>query len=367
MPLTPGEFEYVYKYIIQAKEPEGIFGKLGNGSIDDQIKIVNKLFRKLSLDIHPDMYPDKKLKYMANEAFQELNRLEKEAEEKIRQGRYGTKTPTPVTNKTVVISEFEAGSSKYRIFSESISGDYCQILMGEREDSNGVEQVCLKISIDVGDNDLMRNEADILRFIQHKSLPTLLDSFSMGGRYVNVLRRIPGSDLVYVKLKFTNGLPQEHMVWVLDRLLSVLGFLHINNIIHGSIEPGNIMVIPNTHNGLLIDFVLSVADANTPDAVYQGVNNYTAPEIVNKSDLKPHPSADIYSLGMSMLFVLGGDPANQSFPKGIDPRLETFIKTLINPDPRKRASDAWKSWHELHELRKEIFGAANQFLPLSIS
>jgi serine/threonine protein kinase len=189
----------------------------------------------------------------------------------------------------------------------------------------------------------------------------------MQNKQVNVLRRIVGGfDLVSVKSYYPSGLPQEHAVWILDRLLSVLGFMHINGVLHGSIEPSNIMIVPSNHNGLLLDMLLSVSRANEAGATYRGINQYTAPEIISKTLLTPHPSSDMYSLGKTMLYLLGGDLNTKALPVGIDPRIKSFLDKFLDPDPYRRASDAWQSWHQLHHLREQVFGAANQFLTLKI-
>jgi len=161
-------------------------------------------------------------------------------------------------------------------------------------------------------------------------------------------------------------LPQEHVVWVMTRLLSVLGYMHNTSVIHGSIEPANCMIIPKNHNGLLIDMVYSVSHANKPGSSYIGTNLYTAPEIISKDMLEPHPSSDMFSLGKTMLYLLGGDVNTNAFPENVDPRLKTFLEAYLDEDPYRRKNDAWKSWHELQDLRVQVFGSIHQFLPLTI-
>jgi len=216
-------------------------------------------------------------------------------------------------------------------------------------------------------NNFIANEAEILKNVQHKSLPVLLDSFQLDdGRKANVMRRIEdGYDLYSLREYFPEGLNQKHVCWVLERLLSVLGFLHINNVVHGAIEPGNIIVTPENHNGFLIDFLLSIPDAASHNAKYVAVNDYSAPEI--RAGVKPHPSSDMYSLGKSMVYLIGGDEKTLEFPSDVDPTIVRFIRGFLKSDPAKRANDAWKYYHKLRKLRDELFGADRPFEELKIS
>lgn len=366
MGLSQTNFEYVYKYIIQCHRPEDLFGDLGNGDVKSKLDAINRVFREQCPNIHPDLYSDKRMKYMAEEAFKAFNEAKSGAEEMVKNGTYG-KSSTSKTATATTTEVFKVGDFTYMVSNQVVTGDFCQVFMARREGPNGTEDVCLKIPLDICDNDLMENEANTYRIVQHKSLPSLVDTFFMQNKQVNVLRQIVGGfDLVSIMSYFPNGLPQEHVVWIIDRLLSVLGFLHINNIIHGSIEPGNIMIVPGNHNSLLLDMLLSVPSANLPGAIYHGINQYTAPEIISKTHLTPHPSSDMYSLGKSMQFLLGGDINSRIFPVGVDPRIKSFLGKFLDPDPQRRANDAWQSWHQLRQLRTQVFGVDSHFIPLII-
>lgn len=360
--------EVVYNVIIQASSPWNVFGDLS----PDPAGELKKKYRHLSKIIHPDLFKtDPKASHMANEAMRELNHLHQVAGEQIANGIYGPAAiPSASTNRRTPTTSFSVDGFTYNLFGDALQGDFCQLFRADKIDSAGVsEPVILKIPLDAADNDLLVREAELLKTIHHKSLPAFLTTFIFhDGRLVNVLRPITGGfDLVSVRQHYPSGLPLEHVVWIMDRLLSVLGFLHINNAIHGSIEPGNIMIIPGNHNGLLLDFVFSIIDAHQPTACYLGANQYSAPEITRDRNLRPHPTTDMYSLGLSMLYLLGGDPDHLIYPRSLDPRFRKFLSEFLNSDPKGRASDAWSYHQKLKALRFEIFGAANQFLSLSLS
>ena len=359
-------FNIIYQNLVRARTPEEVFGTFKSTDPTEQLAELKKQYRYLILQVHPDKHTfDAKEQHMAGEATSILAGYYNTVRESISNGTYGTGTTRRHTHRDTEMT-FSVNGNDYTIYSESVEGDFCQVYYGERNSGGNLENICLKVVNDLADNELMFNEAQILQAIQHKSLPIYLDGFQIeDGRRANVLRRIEeGCDLYSVREYFPSGLPQEHAVWVMDRLLSVVGYLHVNNAIHGSIEPGNIMITPYNHNGILLDFLLAVPDAHLDGKKYVGINDFSAPEI--KAGARPHPSSDMFSLGKSMLFLLGGDINRLELPKGTDSRLARFIQDFLESKPEIRTNDAWKAWHELKELRKKIYGAPSQFLELKL-
>jgi hypothetical protein len=358
--------EAAYENIIKATNPWSVFGDLGQ----NKLSALQTSYRYLCQTVHPDLYQnDPKASHMANEAMRELNQLRKLARLQIDDGTYSPNSASSFARHHTSNSNLVVGDYAYEIFPDVIQGDFCSIMFGNQTHHGGnVEPVVLKIPLERSDNDLIQNEALLLNQIHHKSLPFLINTFTLDdGRKVNVLRLIEnGFDLVAVKSKFPNGLPLEHVVWIMDRLLSVLGFIHINNAIHGMIEPGNIIIVPSNHNGILIDYLFAVQSANSKGAKYKGENNYSAPEVIKNKHISPHPSSDMFSLGLSILFLSGGDIDTHSFAKHTDVRFNKFLAEFLVSDPSLRASDAWVYHQKLKALRTELFGSSSQFLKLNI-
>ena len=266
-------FVIIYQHLVKARSPEEVFGTFKSADSKEQLLQLKHNYKFLISQVHPDKHDsDPKEKHMAGEATSILTDYYKVAQENISAGIYGTSTTKRHPHKDTKM-EFSVNGYDYIIFSDSIEGDFCQVYYGERSAEGELENICLKVVNDIADNELMLNEL-LLKPIQHKSLPIYLDSFQIEDvRRANVLRRIEESyDLHALRESFPNGLPQEHSVWVMDRLLSVLGYLHTNNVIHGSIEPGNILVTTQNHNGFLIDFLLAISDAHLKSAKYVGGN-----------------------------------------------------------------------------------------------
>jgi serine/threonine protein kinase len=358
MVTNQDELYKMYDTLVKSKSLEDVFGVITASSFDD----VEKHYKSVIRIIHPDLYnSDAKLMHMAEESTKLLNHYYQEAKDIL-----SGKTSKPITqfNNTVYDAHFKTGDYEYNLCSKFIDDNFCRLYFGERKTSTGSEGICLKISKDIDDNFLLNNESRILKKVAHKSMPVFLENFtSKDGNEMNVIRRINNSyDLVEIKEIFPQGLPQEHAVWIMDRLLSVIGYLHINNVIHGGIEPSNILITPSNHNAILIDYLLAIDDASNPDTKYCGVNEFSAPEI--DGDAVPHPTADMYSFGKVMEYMMVDERGD--FPDIVDTKIKRFLKGLLQEDPSKRASDAWEYWHKLTSVREEIFGAKNQFIPFNV-
>ncbi|MBP7281763.1 MAG: protein kinase [Leptospiraceae bacterium] len=364
--MNLNEIKQFHSRVSQILSPEELFGELNHPSKEENLHSLNEVYKDLIKKFHPDKFAseDEYTRYLAGQVSGILNELNARAKKKIEKDLYG-KDISPSSEE--VSFEIKTKSNTYKIFEHFMEADYANLYVGEFiKPVGGLEKVCIKIIKDSADNDLLRNEIKILKSIQHKSIPVFFDEFrTTSGELGLVERFIEGFDFISILEKYPKGLAVEHVCWILERLLSVLGYLHYNKIIHGNIEPGNIIVRPSDHNVFLIDYLFAIPNANTTTETYGCYNEiYSAPEVTLKK--KPIPPSDIYSLGKSILFLLGGNVEKNKFPKKLDARLAEFFSEFLESSPIKRPKDAWVLWHRLSNLREEVFGARHQFLELEI-
>lgn len=261
--------------------------------------------------------------------------------------------------------EFKVQTQKAEyIFSPvKIEGDLSYVYSGYINNPQRTE-VVLKLIKDVQDNDLAQNEIKALNHLfsgngaQIRHLSGLLDQFkSTTGQIGLILTKFDGFDLRTVRENryYKNGISDQHVAWMMCRLLSVLGYAHKNGIIHGNIEPSHILIQPADHNLCLIDWSCSVFDPAHTNDVFKVFNeDFSAPEILEKK--MPSPTADLYSVGKCMLYLLGGDIKNNTFPPSVEARIQSYIRQFLLPSPFQRAQDAWKMYSRLEKLRTEIWG-----------
>ena len=258
----------------------------------------------------------------------------------------------------------KTSKGEYSFDPKSISGDISQVFFGHQRDQSQLE-VVLKLVDQASDNDLMQNEIKSLSRLwtqtevaQQKHLPRLIDQFKTeDGRVGIILSRFDGYSLREVRENplYYAGVPIEHVVWMFCRLLSVIGFAHSKAIIHGNIEPSNILISPRDHNLCLIDWTSTIIDPSINPKGFQIFNpEFSAPEVQEKKT--PTPASDLYSAAKCMVYLLGGDIQKNIIPDSIDPRISSFINFFLLPSQLQRAQDAWAMSIQLQNLRKEIWG-----------
>lgn len=213
----------------------------------------------------------------------------------------------------------------------------------------------MKIAIDPDDNSLLETEYKVLSTLRHLSLPYVEEKIKVNDSVAILMREVKGVTMPELMKEYRHGIPAEHVMWMLERLLSVVGYMHSNCVVHGNIKPENIIITKDIHNVSILGFSFCIEKANTPEATYKIVNDYyTAPEISKTT--KVLPSSDVYSIGKIAIELLGGDIRRNAMPISVDIRVRTFIRNMVNSNPETRPNDAWKLWSELIKIRTEVFG-----------
>jgi serine/threonine protein kinase len=257
----------------------------------------------------------------------------------------------------------ETPKNRYFITKLLAYGDISTVYEGYYIDNDSKKEVVIKVVCDPIDNDLIGREISSLKFLNADPdsnvlhLALLLDTFKTKDRNIGVvLQRFEGHTINEVRNHplYLNGFSDYHTGWVLSRLLSVVGYAHNKGIIHCNIEPDHILINPALHNVGLIDWCYSSIDSQ--DFVANNID-YSPPEAFEEGRVIPLTSSDLYSLGKSMIFLLGGNIKNNTFPDSVEPRLQQFIQSFVLSSPYQRTRDAWRTYHQLEELRQEIWGA----------
>lgn len=157
--------------------------------------------------------------------------------------------------------------------------------------------------------ELFRQEAVRLSELQHPQIPELLDYFEQENQLYLVEEWIVGQTLAQELQQ--QGVFSETQIWeLLKDLLPVLQFIHVRQVIHRDIKPENIMrrssLAGKGKDLVLIDF--GVAKQITATALLHtgttvGSPGFMAPEQMRGKVL---PASDLYSLGVSCIYLLTG-------------------------------------------------------------
>lgn len=258
----------------------------------------------------------------------------------------------------------------YKITKQIGEGSFGRTYIGEHVLIG--EKACIKQNINISPEDekLLLKEAKLLWGIHHYSLPTLRDFVKCpDGSYAMIMTYVEGPTLEKIVEKTIEkrkqGLEPEHVSWITQRLLNALHYLHYNGVIHGDIKPSNIIVQPEQHNAFLVDYGLSTTQPKRATAPEGYTPAFASPEAV--AGYPPLPESDLYALGATMIYALGGNPIAKTYPKGTPEKLAQFFDQMVLHDPKKRPN--WEKEDliaRLSDIRQEVFGKRHSNKKLEI-
>jgi len=223
------------------------------------------------------------------------------------------------------------------------------------------ELVCIKHSLNVSkrDTDLIIKEAKSIWDLRHYALPVMRDLVILpDGSCALIMSYIEGPTLMQVVEAHAakkKDLDPENACWIMSRVLDGLRYCHLNGVVHGDVKPQNVIVQPDKHAAVLVDFGLASVKP-TRGARPDGYTPlFAAPE--SQSDKPPLPETDLFCLGLTMIYALGGDPRTRRIPMDIPKPIRTFLDQLIQEDVYDRPN--WEKTNllqNLNEARQEAFG-----------
>ncbi|MEH2298957.1 MAG: YARHG domain-containing protein [Nostoc sp.] len=162
-----------------------------------------------------------------------------------------------------------------------------------------------------------QREAAILEELggANDQIPALYAYFSSGGQFYLVQEWIEGDTLTGKVQKqglFSEGAVQELFM----NLLPVLDYVHSKHIVHRDIKPDNIIVRHRDGKPVLIDFgavresmgTVVNSQGNPTSSIVIGTPGYMPSE---QAAGRPVFSSDLYSLGMTVIYLLTGRQAQQ--------------------------------------------------------
>jgi eukaryotic-like serine/threonine-protein kinase len=243
----------------------------------------------------------------------------------------------------------------YRIERQIGEGGFAKTYLGKHVLVG--EYSCLKQNLNISkdDTDILRREAAIMWNLHHYSLPAVRDFFEAGdGSHVIAMSYAEGPNIE--QLVETKGpIHPEDVSWISQRSFSALHYLHFNGIVHCDMKPPNIILRKKEHNIVLLDYGMS-AFRPTGDTKALGYTPaFVAPELAAGNP--PIPQSDYYGMGLSMIYMLGGNIVNRTCPASTPDRLAEFIDELVQPDPARRPDPKRIDLVDrLSEIRQEVFG-----------
>lgn len=217
--------------------------------------------------------------------------------------------------------------------------------------------VCIKHALHPypEDEEIMVQEAQNIWDLRHFAIPSIRDIIKMkDGSVAIVMSYIPGPTLGEV-IEKSGPIDPEHVCWIADRILNALKYIHFHGVVHGDVKPQNIIIQEARHTVVLVDYGLSIVRPTATTESKGHTPIFASPEQEKSRPLLPE--SDLFSLGVTMIYALGGDVATRQVPADTPDALCKFIKQLIVYDvlsrPNWSKTDLCK---DLGDIREECFG-----------
>ncbi|MBI5065475.1 serine/threonine protein kinase [Candidatus Woesearchaeota archaeon] len=243
----------------------------------------------------------------------------------------------------------------YKVLEKISEGGFAVTYKAEHSSLGTLACIKHNINISPEDSEILKQEAKAIWDLRHFALPAMRDIVELPDKSLAlVMSYIPGPTLDDL-VKKNDGLPPEHVAWISCRVLDALRYLHYFGVIHGDVKPQNIIVQPKTHTAVLVDYGLSMVKPGRSNSAAGYTPMFASPE--HMSGLPLIPETDLYCLGLTMIYALGGDPKAMKIPANTPEPLTDFIRKLTVRDVNSRYS-----WHkcdvleELIKAREKSFG-----------
>jgi len=208
-------------------------------------------------------------------------------------------------------------------------------------------------------NEIILNEASLLWDINHWALPTVKDVIvNEENDIFMIMSYIKGEEL-FEYVRKNKPLDSETLCWITQRILSALYYLHFAGIVHRDVKPANIIVNFDTHIATLVDFGLSKLKPDGSPDTSGYTPYYASPEQIEGKP--PIPESDIYSLGMTIIYALGGNIITKELPDDIPDLLKDFIHNMVRENPLKRPNNCKELNEELGLIREKLFKRKHSF------
>lgn len=227
----------------------------------------------------------------------------------------------------------------------------------------------LKLPRNPADNDLMAREARALRAIEEQGdprhlpyVPRLVDSLPVrdpatgAQRRVNVVATVPGlADLEEVRRAYPDGLDARAAAWMWRRLLVALGLAHRAGVVHGAVLPRHVLIEPDAHGLVLVDWCFSVVGDGTVPAFVPGHEDWYPAEVTGRRPAGP--GTDLAMAARCMTWLMADRAPRE---------LRAFAAGCQRPKLTARPDDAWRLLGELDEVLERLYGPRT-FRPFTLN
>lgn len=366
------ELSPIYERVMRAVRPEDLFKEL-TVLLPPRLLAVHltQEVEQMQAILDEGTYSSLDDRDAARLARAKLDELYAAALAKAGRGHYAlddyTMTPLPFGGQRIVVD-----GTNYAVGEKIHIGEHANVYRGRMQIDQGSAGVVMRVAHTPDDNPFLFKEIRIIERLHRKdvgywrSMPFMFGRFNANERIGVIYRYFDGLSLTDVRADplHKSGLDQRHVVWVLDRILGLLGYIHSLGVVHGHIEPDRVRVRPSNHNALLTGWGTAVVrPATSGERILPVGGVFEAPEV---QDGRPvGPWTDIYCLGKTLIWLIGGNPATNEMPETVEPKLRVFLLNMVRKSPKGRPHDAWQLYEAQNRLKDSLW--ERRFVHLNLS
>jgi hypothetical protein len=183
------------------------------------------------------------------------------------------------------------------------------------------------------------------------------DAATGAERQINVLATAPGlHDLDEVRRAYPDGLDARDVAWMWRRLLVALGLAHRAGVVHGAVLPPHVLIEPDGHGVVLVDWCFSAPVGGTVPALVPGYDARWYPDEIPRK--RPcGPGTDIAMASGCMSWLMGPRAPRE---------LHDFARGCRQRPLDARPDDAWRLLRELDEVLDRLYGPRT-FRPFTLN
>lgn len=183
-----------------------------------------------------------------------------------------------------------------------------------------------------------------------ESLPTTAGSSTQA----HVFRFQPGLytlDQVHAQHPALDG---RHLAWIFKRFLTVLGFCHRQQIIHGAILPCHVLLHAERHGLQLVGWGSSVAAGQRLRSIPERYREWYPREVHQQQAVGP--ATDLFLAARCLVYLAGGDPLTNGLPDTVPQPMQRFFGTCLLESARMRPDDSWGLLDDFDALLRQLYG-----------
>lgn len=361
MTITSREgLETLQQQLERASCPEQVFGRLEGHSATTLRQALREVFRSLAKNCHPDRVEESE-RPLAAAVFCSLTRWREQAERKLSLETYGDQKPLfePV--------ELALGSEPLTLTGIRAAGLLTTVYDADFPGVRPGQRAFAKVSRLPADNELLEREFRALQAIraphhdpraergfyakQRAYVPTPLRHVTVGGadgsvQALNLLAVPDGRCFTIKELreeKFPEGVEPRQVWWIFRRLLMTLWLAHLKGYAHGAVTPDHVLVYPEAHGLVLLDWTGASHLKTEPVPLYDPAwSEFVPPELLARAPATT--GSDLFMAAKTALYLLG------EYATTLDAPLRRFLAQCTLPDPKRRLYDVERAHESLGTL-----------------